>query len=47
MGSTTDKVSGVANQALAGKATSSAKLQAEDLAQQAKGKAEKLAGDAK
>ena len=53
MGSTTDKVSGVANQAAgkikeaAGKATGSEKLQAEGLAQRAKGKGEKLAGDAK
>jgi uncharacterized protein YjbJ (UPF0337 family) len=53
MGSTTDKVSGVANQAAgkvketAGKATGSEKLEAEGLAQQAKGKAEKLAGEAK
>jgi uncharacterized protein YjbJ (UPF0337 family) len=53
MGSTTDKVSGGANQAAgkvketAGKATGSTDLEAEGLAQQAKGKAEKLAGDAK
>jgi uncharacterized protein YjbJ (UPF0337 family) len=53
MGSTTDKVSGVANQAAgkvkeaAGKATGSEKLEAEGLAQRAKGKGEKLAGDAK
>jgi uncharacterized protein YjbJ (UPF0337 family) len=52
MGSTTDKVSGVAQAAgkikeSAGKATGSEKLEAEGLAQQAKGKAEKLAGEAK
>ena len=52
MGSTTDKVSGVADQGAgkvkeaAGKATDSEKLEAEGLAH-AKGKAEKLAGDAK
>jgi uncharacterized protein YjbJ (UPF0337 family) len=53
MGSTTDKISGVANQAAgkaketAGKVTGSEELQAEGLAQKAKGKAKKLAGDAK
>jgi uncharacterized protein YjbJ (UPF0337 family) len=53
MGSTADKVSGVANEAVGkikestGKVTGSDKLEAEGLAQQAKGKAEKLAGDAK
>ena len=53
MGSTVDKVSGLANEAVgkikefAGKVTGSDKLQAEGLAQQAKGNAEKLAGDAK
>ena len=52
MGSTTDKASGIANQAAgkvkeaAGKATGSEKLEAEGLAQRAKGKGEKLAGDA-
>ena len=53
MGSTADKFSGVANEAVGkieeftGKVTGSDKLETEGLAQQAKGKAEKVAGDAK
>jgi len=53
MGSTSDKVSGLANQAAGkvkegvGKATGDAKLQAEGAAQDAKGKVQKGIGDAK
>src|ERR1700686_1940267 len=51
MGSTTDKISGVANQAAgkvketAGKVTGSKELEAEGLAQEVKGTAEKLVGE--
>ncbi len=53
MGSTTDKASGLANEAVGnvkqgiGKLVGSEKLQAEGLAQEAKGDAQKAAGDAK
>lgn len=53
MGSTADKASGVANDAIGnvkqgiGKAIGSEKLQAEGLAQEAKGEAQKAVGDAK
>ncbi len=53
MGSTTDKVAGVTNQAVgkakqgAGKLVGSDKLQAEGAAQEVKGGAQKLVGDAK
>jgi len=53
MGSTNDKVSGLANQAAGkvkegvGKATGDAKLQTEGAAQDAKGKVQKGIGDAK
>ncbi|MCW6510315.1 CsbD family protein [Lichenifustis flavocetrariae] len=53
MSSTTDKASGLANEAVGnikqgiGKLVGSEKLQAEGLAQEAKGEAQKTAGDAK
>lgn len=53
MGSTTDKVSGVANEAIGkakqgiGDAVGSAKLKGEGQAQELKGDAQKAAGDAK
>lgn len=53
MSSTTDKIKGVANEAVGkaktglGDATGSEKLQAEGAAQQAKGAAQKTVGDAK
>ena len=53
MGSTSDKVSGLANQAAGkvkegiGKATGDAKLETEGVAQDAKGKVQKGIGDAK
>ena len=52
MGNTTDKIAGVANRAAGkvkeglGKTTGSRELETEGLAQEAKGKAEKLIGDA-
>ena len=53
MSSTTDKASGLANEAVGnikqgiGKLVGSEKLQAEGMAQEAKGEAQKTAGDAK
>ncbi len=53
MSSTTDKIKGATNDAVGhvkegvGKATGSEKLQAEGLAQEAKGKAQKAVGDVK
>jgi uncharacterized protein YjbJ (UPF0337 family) len=53
MSSTGDKIKGATNDAVghvkhaAGKATGSEKLQAEGLAQEAKGKTQKAVGDAK
>jgi uncharacterized protein YjbJ (UPF0337 family) len=53
MGSTADKASGLANEAIGklkqgvGNITGSEKLQAEGLAQEAKGEAQKATGDAK
>ena len=53
MGSASDKISGVANEAMGnvkqgiGKAIGSEKLQAEGLMQEAKGDAQKAVGDAK
>ena len=53
MGSASDKISGVANEAMGnvkqgiGKAVGSEKLQAEGLMQEAKGEAQKAMGDAK
>jgi uncharacterized protein YjbJ (UPF0337 family) len=53
MGSTTDKIKGLANQAggkvkeSAGKAIGNEQMQAEGLAQQAKGKAQQSFGEAK
>ena len=53
MGSASDKISGVANEAMGnvkqgiGKAIGSEKLQAEGLMQEAKGEAQKAMGDAK
>ena len=53
MGSTADKASGLANEAMGklkqgvGKVTGSEKLQAEGLAQEAKGEAQKAVGDTK
>ena len=51
MGNTTDKIAGAANQAAGkvkegvGKATGSKELEAEGVAQEAKGKAERLSGN--
>ena len=51
MGNTTDKIAGAANQATGkvkegvGKATGSTELEAEGVAQEAKGKAERLSGN--